>query len=106
MQSSTGFEFFPLREWPWERAISGEVIKHYMPKTLFSFFDFNIKIATPNSTDFYLKKKMLTYMTAVTIQSNKIVLDEVKERQLSCTKTILWEKLNEHFGQANKLICT
>lgn len=28
-----------------------------MPKTLLSFFDFNIKIATPNSTDFYLKKK-------------------------------------------------
>lgn len=52
-----GFEFFPLREWPWERAISGEVIKHYMPKTLLSFFDFNIKIATPNSTNFYLKKK-------------------------------------------------
>ena len=48
-----GFEFFPLREWPWEGAMSGEVIKHYMPKTLLSFFfDFNIKIATPKSTNF------------------------------------------------------
>ena len=38
-------------------------------------------------------------MTAVTIQSNKIVSNTV--RQLSATRAILWKKLNELFGQLN-----
>ena len=41
-------------------------------------------------------------MTAVTIQSNKILSDEVK-RQLSTTRIIIQEKTNEHFGQPNSL---
>ena len=41
-------------------------------------------------------------MTAVTIQSNKILSDEVK-RQLSTTRTIIQEKTNELFGQPNSL---
>ena len=38
-------------------------------------------------------------MTAVRIQSNKTVLDEVK-RQLSTTRAIVG-KTNKHFGQHN-----
>ena len=39
-------------------------------------------------------------MTAVTIQSNKIVSNEV--RQLSTTRAILQKKTNELFSQHNK----
>ena len=39
-------------------------------------------------------------MTAVTIQSNKTVLNEVK-RQLSTTRVILRKKLNKLLGQPN-----
>ena len=46
---------------------------------------------------------MHTDMTAVTIQSNKIVLNEIK-RQLSTTRAILWKKPNELFGQPNRIV--
>ena len=40
-------------------------------------------------------------MTAVTIQSNKIVSNEL--RQLNTSRAILWKELNEPFGQPNKI---
>ena len=42
---------------------------------------------------------MYADMTAVTIQSNKIVSNEF--RQLSTTRAIIWKKPNELFGQLN-----
>ena len=42
-------------------------------------------------------------MTAVTIQSNKIVLNEVK-RQLRTTKAIAYKKHNGIFVQPNKWV--
>ena len=42
-------------------------------------------------------------MTAVTIQFNKIILNEVKDSQALLT-AIIWKKLNEHFGQPNETI--
>ena len=43
--------------------------------------------------------QMHTDMTTVTIESNKIVSNEV--RQLSASRTVLWKKMNEPFGQPN-----
>ena len=43
---------------------------------------------------------MHTDMRAIRIQSNKIVLNEVKDN-LSATRAILQKKLNELFGQPN-----
>ena len=42
-------------------------------------------------------------MTAVTIQFNKIILNEVKDSQ-ALLIAIIWKKLNEHFGQPNETI--
>ena len=39
----------------------------------------------------------LNWTTAVTVESNKIVSNEV--RQLSASRTILWKNMNEPFGQ-------
>ena len=55
-----------------------EIIKHNMPKMLLFSSIFNIKISTQKCTNFddFL---MHTNMTAVTIQCNKIISNEVKD---------------------------
>ena len=50
-----------------------------MPKCCLFSFDFNIKMATQKFTNFDKFFKMHVDMTAVIIQSNKIVLNEVKD---------------------------
>ena len=64
---------------------------------------FNIKMATQIFTNFDTFFKMHADMTAVTIQFNKIILNEVKDSQALLT-AIIWKKLNEHFGQPNETI--
>ena len=54
-----------------------EIIKHNMLKMLLFSSLVNIKMSTQKST--VKKKNLHVDMTAVTIQSNKIVLNEVKE---------------------------
>ena len=55
-----------------------EIIKHNMPTMMHIFFHFSIKMATQKFTnfDFFL---MQSDKTAVVIQSNKIVSNEVKD---------------------------
>ena len=50
-----------------------------MPKMLHIFLHFNIKMATQKFTNFGKFFKMHTDMPAVTIQSNTIVLNEIKD---------------------------
>ena len=72
-----------------------EIIKHNMPKCYFILPSSMLKWLHKNSPVLISTFKMHTDMTAVTIQSNRIVSNEV----------ILWshlmEKLNEPFGQLN-----
>ena len=65
-----------------------------MPKMLLFSCIFNIKIATQKFTnfDFFL---MHADMTAVTMQSNKIVSNEVKDNQVL---------LEPSYGKPNKLL--
>ena len=60
-----------------------EIIKHNRLKRLCIFFIFSIKVATQKFTNFdKLFFKMHADMTAVTIQTNKIVYNEVKDKKV------------------------
>ena len=73
-----------------------KIIKHNIPKCCLLPSIFNIKMPTQKFTNFDKLFLMHAEMTAFTIQSNKIVLNEVKDnkalRQPSYEKTkwILW----------------
>ena len=58
-------------------------IKHNLPKMLLFSSLLNIKMTTQKVTNFDTFFKMHTHMTAVMIQSNKIVSNEVKDKHYS-----------------------
>ena len=80
-----------------------EIIKHKCVEHVAFSFILNIKMAINNSLISIFKKKKYTDTTAVTIQSNKIVSNEVKDNWVLLEPSH-GEGLNELFGQPNILI--
>ena len=80
-----------------------EIIKHKCVENVAFSFILNIKMAINNSPISIFLKKMYTNTAAVTIQSNKIVSNEVKDNWVLLEPSH-GEGLNELFGQPNILI--